>query len=66
MPIRPLKDRDGSHGEFLKEKLLELQRTYICIKTLRKVALLALLFEVIFRLILQLKIFNYWVVLFWV
>lgn len=50
----------------LKEKLLQVQRTYICIKTLRKVALLALLFEVILRLILQLKIFNYWVVLFWV
>lgn len=55
--------RTGDHGAgrhcVLMENLSQLKGICICIETLTKVALLAVLFEVIFRLIFQLKIFNY-------
>ena len=42
-----------------KENSYSKKRIYICTKTLQKPVLLAVLFEVIFRLIFQSKIFNY-------
>lgn len=43
-----------------KENSYSKKRTYTCTKTLQNPAWLAVLFEVIFRLIFQSKIFNYW------
>jgi hypothetical protein len=43
-------------------KVMYNEKEFVCIKTFRKVVLLAVSFEVIFGLIFQSKIFNYWII----
>ena len=60
LPMRMADDMAGSHC-VPKRQALTIKKNLYLHKNPRKLALLAVLFEVIFRLIFQSKIFNYWV-----